>query len=712
MRQHYQQMRRSRRWVFLTVAITILLAGGGFAYVLKVQGLGPASEIAQLLALILAAISVLQALPSAKKPSPPKLDEVLGTLLAAVRREWWAEIDHRGLNDPVPLVVRWQPTRQNVLMDQPRNISRGALLRFRGRTDQVPALAEEFKKLEPNRRRLVIVSKPGMGKTTLAVLLLNALATPKDADPVPVFFSLSDWNLENESLFDWLTRRIRESYPAVRVTALSVTAVEELVRTSKIVPILDGLDELPQELRPRAIAALNANPENPLVLTCRTRQYKEAVTSPGGRVIRSAVAIEADDLTPGDKAEYLRRCLKSHASLDEWDDILSWVSDGSSNNPLAKALGTPLRLWLLRRIYIDDSNLSPRQLSSFGSADEINEHFLDELIPEVMRASNERLHSRRKTKRRDRAKRGQYEARHSWKPEDAQHWLSYLASYLGQLPRQKPDSPSRNFEWWQLRDRVSLRGIGMVVGAVAGAIFGLALGPVAVPICAFIGAILFRQGRKAVPSPRYANLRLQDRGSELRGNLLSSFRYTATAGLVAILLFWPFIGIKRAWMVGLTFAVAGGIAYTLSDSIATPTNTDDRPSTPQSTLRSDRLMTGVHILAVGISVTLTLWVAFGLWSALAIGLAFALVGGLGSSLKIPFTRIRIPFGFTARGTAWANFIPTRIIFAHRRQFPLRLMSFLDDCYRLQLLKQEGARYQFRHYELQERLTAIYPPSRQ
>ena len=135
-------------------------------------------------------------------------------------------------------------------------------------------------------------------------------------------------------------------------------------------------------------------------------------------------------------------------------------------------------------------------------------------------------------------------------------------------------------------------------------------------------------------------------------------------------------------------------------------------------------MTGVHILAVGITFTLTLSWAFGWRSGLAIGVASALIGGLGSSLRIPLSRgkeeekekekeerkkreIRIPFGFSEVGAAWANFIPTKIILATKRETPLRLMSFLDDCYRLQLLKQEGARYQFRHAELQDRLADMY-----
>ena len=125
-------------------------------------------------------------------------------------------------------------------------------------------------------------------------------------------------------------------------------------------------------------------------------------------------------------------------------------------------------------------------------------------------------------------------------------------------------------------------------------------------------------------------------------------------------------------------------------------------------------MTSVHVLAVGITNTLALWVAFDFLAGLAVGIAFALVGGLGSRLEVPLPRrtaslreglppetagpetanaaktpirstIHIPFGFSEVGTAWTAFLPAKTILATRRRLRIRLMRFLDDCYRLGLL---------------------------
>jgi hypothetical protein len=47
--------------------------------------------------------------------------------------------------------------------------------------------------------------------------------------------------------------------------------------------------------------------------------------------------------------------------------------------------------------------------------------------------------------------------------------------------------------------------------------------------------------------------------------------------------------------------------------------------------------------------------------------------------------------------------------AIRGRAPWRFMSFLEEAYRLTVLRQSGASYQFRHTELQERLAARYTP---
>jgi hypothetical protein len=62
--------------------------------------------------------------------------------------------------------------------------------------------------------------------------------------------------------------------------------------------------------------------------------------------------------------------------------------------------------------------------------------------------------------------------------------------------------------------------------------------------------------------------------------------------------------------------------------------------------------------------------------------------GFGGALVAVFTSSR----------AWTLAIATIVYLARRRELPWRLMAFLDDAERLELLRTVGAAYQFRHAE--------------
>ena len=81
-------------------------------------------------------------------------------------------------------------------------------------TDRVHELVRDFRALR--RRRLVILGDPGMGKTTLAVLMLrHLLEHPEPGDAVPVLMPVSGWDPGSEEFRDWLARRLGEDYPAL-----------------------------------------------------------------------------------------------------------------------------------------------------------------------------------------------------------------------------------------------------------------------------------------------------------------------------------------------------------------------------------------------------------------------------------------------------------------------------------------------------------------
>ncbi len=87
-------------------------------------------------------------------------------------------------------------------------------------------------------------------------------------------------------------------------------------------------------------------------------------------------------------------------------------------------------------------------------------------------------------------------------------------------------------------------------------------------------------------------------------------------------------------------------------------------------------------------------VVFGLVAGPVAGLVFGLVAGLVIAPAVISTR-------------WSVFVLASLWLAARRQLPLSLMMFLDDAYRLGLLRIVGPVYQFRHAALQDHLA---PPA--
>jgi hypothetical protein len=203
--------------------------------------------------------------------------------------------------------------------------------------------------------RLVILGNPGSGKTVLALELLvqlleqrrgRATDAERTRDRVPVRFSLPAWNAD-QPLLDWLTNQL------VALFGLPDTMAGALVRTGRIIPVLDGLDEMDPQDRPpiraaEAVRLLNEYVTSegrrgaPLVLTCRINDYARVHKS-----IHPATDVHIQPLTSHQISDYLRRMSQERdpAGWDTWQKVISELRDPHDRR-LLEQLNTPWRLTL------------------------------------------------------------------------------------------------------------------------------------------------------------------------------------------------------------------------------------------------------------------------------------------------------------------------------------------------------------------------------
>ncbi|MEU6027849.1 NACHT domain-containing protein [Streptomyces tauricus] len=365
-------------------------------------------------------------LPPAREP----VDTAAEELARSVRAQWSAEVAAWELGDiEGPLAVRWLArwgaTAPAAGTAEPP--VRAA------RSDRLGDIADTLLGLDA--RRLLVLGGPGSGKSTLLAMTVVLLAARHLGDvtrrvpgdrgvPVPLLLSLESWDAESVGLRDWLVARLTEDHPGLPRVAGAHPA-RRLVRDGRVLPVLDGLDELPDHRRAAVVRELNAAPrELGFVLASRTQEYRTLDV----RVV-GASDIEALPVGPRDAAVHLLRTA-DRARHEQWGPVLDELAE-HPEGPLGQALSTPLMIWLARRAHrpahTDPARLADRTLLPTREA--VESHLMDTVIPAAFAPrphDSERLH-----------------APGQWNPARARGWLAFLAR---ELQRHR----TGEFAWWRL----------------------------------------------------------------------------------------------------------------------------------------------------------------------------------------------------------------------------------------------------------------------
>ncbi len=655
------------------------LAGvvGLVGVLLLLRGWDDAAKVAGVISIILAVAPLAVQLlawsrrgPSSR-PTAEQVAKARDVLAMLVSEQWRREAQARSLGDPAPIPVSWALTERTV-MDHSKHVLTGR--GFSGSSGNIKSLATRFGRLK--RQRMAILGPAGAGKTTLAVqLLLELLDTRKPEEPVPVLLSLPSWDTTTAPrLQNWLADRLAQDYPAVR--AVHSAAPSALAEQGCVLPVLDGLDELPDHHRPTVITAINFSlgATDPLVLTCRTEEYHHAVDA--SDVLTAAAVIEPKPLKCTEAAKYLHDCLRPQHG-DSWRKVLGALRTGNAP-ALAEVCTTPLGLWLVRMVYIA-TRANPDSLLDHPDATTLRTELLDQLIPAAIRA-------RQPTKHPD----DPLLPRRSWDPDEVGDWLSLLAQQL---------DGKRELLWWQLARRtINPWLIALACGLAIWLMFALVSGLVSGLL---LGLAVALAGKRAVKNqtinsvPMYANIRWRGRATLLAHHLVAGLGSGLVFGLVGGWAIEVIGGLDGGLVGGLAGGLAGGLVLGLARELGwwmEAPSIGDRVATPRAAYRSDRAFTVAQTVLSGLAV--------GLLVALIVGLLAGLVAGLIIGL------LRLVAGGSR---AWVYYVLAARWLAVTGRLPWRLMGFLDDAYRLGLLRTVGPAYQFRHAELQDHLAGTRQP---
>ncbi|MBL8051801.1 MAG: TIR domain-containing protein [Nitrospira sp.] len=192
---------------------------------------------------------------------------------------------------------------------------------------------------------LLILGEPGSGKTTSLLELAKGLITRAKDDPterVPIVLNLSSWE-QAQSLEEWIAAELSAKYRIPKSIAGAWLAQDYLV------PLLDGLDELPSTVQPACVAAINAfvksRQPSGLVVCSRLAEYEwlsERLTLNGAVCIEPLSPEDVNQFleTRGAKLEGLQQALSNDPVLSELSqtplmlDIMSVACVGVSKEAL------------------------------------------------------------------------------------------------------------------------------------------------------------------------------------------------------------------------------------------------------------------------------------------------------------------------------------------------------------------------------------------
>ncbi|MEG4804934.1 NACHT domain-containing protein [Microcoleus sp. ARI1-B5] len=333
---------------------------------------------------------------------------------------------------------------------------------------RLPPKASISKVFDRTNGKLVILGATGAGKTTTLLELAQVLVSRAEKDPslpIPVLFELGSWKAESGAIADWLIAQLQYKY------SISAAVGKKWLAEQKLLPLLDGLDEVETHRQDICIQAINqfvASELKPkhLVACSSFEVYKNCPTR-----FKLQAAVLLKPLTETQIQNYLIEA----RSRELWYSI--------ENEPeLLKLAKSPLLLSMMALAYDDILIESWKRINS---AEEQRKYLLTAYIRHQMTGEVK-----------------QYPRNKELRPEQIRRWLGWLARRMEQQGTQEFYLDRIPSSWLQTGEEqrkyqfgVKLLGgliwviLGLIFTVVSGSIWGLIAGAAAAVISALLPPI-------------------------------------------------------------------------------------------------------------------------------------------------------------------------------------------------------------------------------
>src|SRR5579884_3672127 len=246
---------------------------------------------------------------------------------------------------------------------------------------------------------LLILGEPGGGKTTMLLELTRNLldrARLNNSHPIPVVFNLSSWTTRHPSFADWLIEELHHTYD------ISPTQGKSWIESNKVLPLLDGLDEVRQNTLTACVKAINTYRQEhgflPTVVSSNRDAYLSQLARPQSARLQMRSAVVVQPLT----TEQIDECLESAGPQLE-----RLRRARLKDSVMQELLTRPLMLNILMAIFRD---MPPDEdLLTSGSSERQTQQIFAKYVQRMLK---------------DHIANSRYTA------AQAIHWLSYLAKQL------------------------------------------------------------------------------------------------------------------------------------------------------------------------------------------------------------------------------------------------------------------------------------------